>query len=616
MSRPFFLRALALCCLSLAAADAAPAEPLLGSAAAKSESAQVSFETSDKGLAIKILPGGDGYPGLSLVPANGKVFDLSAHGHVDATFTNTGKVPVDIALRVDNAGDWQNEPWNTENLSVAPGQQATLHLVFGHSYGRKKGYALNPKEVVRLLIFTGKTEQEKAFRIDSIIAGGERGEKPEESPEQVRLLPEKGAIFPAPLHIEGRDGGNGAMDSITSVRASFPNAESQVALRPEEGRWDLSQCMQVVVTLRNEGGKPVRPRLGLESNGGPTDTVQGEELAARKSKEYAVSFIPKKPWLGRPDYAGKGETAVEGRGSRFTSDAVAAVVISAGVADAKLAITSITADAPAAKLPEWLGKRPPVEGEWVQTFAEEFDGNAVNEKQWNVHAANYWDKVSWFSRDNVIVGGGAAKLRYEKRTGHHNDDPKEKEFHYATGFLDTFGKWTQRYGYYEVRVKLPTAPGLWPAFWLMPERGKDVGEQWQRQDTGNGGMEFDVIEHLTRWGPCRNNIAMHWDGYGEEHKQLGTDRIYMQPDKDGYVTGGLLWLPGQAIYYVNGSETARWESPRISSVPSCLLFTLPQGGWDNSAMDDSKLPDVFTIDYVRIWQRKDLASQADGPKNP
>lgn len=80
----------------------------------------------------------------------------------------------------------------------------------------------------------------------------------------------------------------------------------------------------------------------------------------------------------------------------------------------------------------------------------------------------------------------------------------------------------------------------------------------------------------------------------------------MQPDKNGLITAGLPWLPGQAIYYIHGSETACRENPRISSVPSCLLFTLPQGGWDNSPVDDSRLPDDFVIDYVRIWQRKDL----------
>ncbi len=162
-------------------------------------------------------------------------------------------------------------------------------------------------------------------------------------------------------------------------------------------------------------------------------------------------------------------------------------------------------------------------------------------------------------------------------------------------------------------MKLPSAPGLWPAFWMMPDRGAATGpEQWKRQDTGNGGMEFDIMEHLTRWGPTRYNIAMHYDGYGKDHKQVGSDKIYVRPDKDGFLTCALLWTPGSAIYYCNGQEVLRWENPRISHVPSILMFTLPMGGWDNSPLDDAHLPDDFVIDYVRVWQRKDLASASDG----
>ena len=156
-------------------------------------------------------------------------------------------------------------------------------------------------------------------------------------------------------------------------------------------------------------------------------------------------------------------------------------------------------------------------------------------------------------------------------------------------------------------MKLPSAPGLWPAFWMMPDRG-----QGDRQSTSNGGMEFDILEHLTGWGPNRYNIAMHWDGYGKEHKSTGSDRIYVQPDKDGFIVAGLLWEPGRLVYYGNGSEVLRFESPRVANVPAILMFTMPTGGWDNTPLDDQKLPADFVIDWVRAWQRKDLAELPPG----
>ena len=247
------------------------------------------------------------------------------------------------------------------------------------------------------------------------------------------------------------------------------------------------------------------------------------------------------------------------------------LVIATDKADAEraLSVQSIKADLPALQLPDWLGKRPPVDGDWIQTLNENFDG-PLDPSIWEVKGANYWDKQSHFSKDNVIVENGNAKLRYEKKTGFHNDDPKEKQTDWQSGYLHTYDKWAQRYGYFEARMKLPKAPGLWPAFWMMPDRGHRADPQWKRQDTKFGGMEFDIMEHLTRWGPNRYNIAMHYDGYDKDHKSIGSDKIYAQPDKDGYITSGLLWLPGQAIFYANGKEISRWETERISAIPSIL----------------------------------------------
>ena len=211
---------------------------------------------------------------------------------------------------------------------------------------------------------------------------------------------------------------------------------------------------------------------------------------------------------------------------------------------------------------------------------------------------------------------GKVHFRFEKKTGFQNDDPKEKQTDYACGFLEMYGKWAQRYGYWECRLKLPVADGLWPTFWLMPDRGPDVGPQWVRSDTGKGAMEFDIMEHLTRWGPYRYNMAHHWDGYGKEHKSNGTSNNYVNPDKEGFITVGLLWLPGQTRYYTNGREVGKWDDPRISTVRSYVIFETTTGGWDNNQVNDKQLPVDYVVDYVRVWQRKDLASPVDGKMAP
>lgn len=131
----------------------------------------------DKVLEVTIPPGSAGFPGVRIKPAD-KVWDLSAYGHVEARIVNTGANPLDLGLRVDNAGDWRQSPWNTEQTHLKPGQAATVRVVFGYSYGPKPGYALQPEAVVNVLLFVTKSDSVQSFRIDSVTAGGHPGEKP------------------------------------------------------------------------------------------------------------------------------------------------------------------------------------------------------------------------------------------------------------------------------------------------------------------------------------------------------------------------------------------------------------------------------------------------------
>ncbi len=576
------------------------------------------------GFDITIQPGTEGYPGINLTPDGDAVWDLSSSGHVEARVVNTGTAALSLALRVDAKADWKLSPWNTENKTIKPGETALLKVIFGFSYGFKPAFKVNPAEIEKILLFSEKRPYAQSFRIETLQAAGPAGEKPPVDPKSVRVIPKKGVIFPGESvdpakQLEAKNGASVSLDGPV-LKIDFVEGKTgqSVAIKPVLGKWDLRDALQVRVRLKNTGTSAITPKVVVSSNDGPADPVSAA-LAPGEEKEVGVSFIPKVPWQG---IKGLDKTAWDGQpntGTKFISDAAGPIVISQGpeTGPQSLAVTSIIADVPPApEMPEWLGKKPPVEGDWVQTFSEEFDDGTLDETKWRIYTENYWDKRSHFSKDNVILKDGKAILRYEKKTGFHNDDPKLKQTDYATGFLDTYGKWVQRYGYFEARMKLPTGPGLWPAFWLMPDRGEAEGPQWKRADTGRGAMEFDIMEFLSRWGPYRFNIAFHWDGYGKEHKQTGTTKIYFQPDKDGYVTSGLLWLPGLAVIYANGQEVARLETPRMSNVASDIMFTHVSGGWDNNGIDDKTLPDDFVIDYVRAWQRKDLASPVDGPVAP
>ncbi|HEX2949137.1 MAG TPA: glycoside hydrolase family 16 protein [Armatimonadota bacterium] len=567
---------------------------------------QVSVARTNEATGIDVTchPGADNYPGIAIKP-EGALWDLSAYGHVDAKITNTSVVKISVCLRVDNDGDWQKNPWNAEVLWLQPGATGTVRVRFGYSWGQP-GYALKSAQVNRILLFAGKADSEQSFTVTSVTAGGTPDEKPPVAPDQQRTKPKNGVMLGQGSAIDGSKQlvkRNAQVDVIAangaqSLRITMPAdmKDASVMLIPQEGRWNLRDWLQVTIRVRNAGTVPATISAHLESNGGSTDIITAKApLAPGAVQDVVVPFASATIWNGDAK-----------SGSQFTNDTVYAVAISAaGDGERVLVVDSITAGMPTQTLPAWLGKRPPVPGDWKLTMDDEFDGHAVNTAYWSYYGENYWDKQSHFSKENTILDDGVAKLRFEKKRGHINDDLARPETDWTTGFLTGYGKWTQRYGYFEARMKLPKAPGLWLAFWMMPDRGPTAGGR--RDTTENDGMEFDIMESLTRFGPNRYNIAMHWDGYGANHKSTGTERIYIQPDKDGFIVAGLLWEPGRLTFYANGTAVARWENPRIMTVPGYMMFTLPCGGWGGNVLTGEGLPDDFVIDYVRVWQRSDLA---------
>ncbi len=582
----------------------------------------------DGALTVSLPAARSNYPGIQVFPPSGAtVWDLSSCGHVEAKITNTGTTAIRICMRVDGRASGAPAS-DTEIIGIKPRESKMLKVIFGAAWGFHAGPAIDPATIEKVLIFATKATVDQSFTIEGLQGAGGAGEKPPFNPDNVVTVPPNGVILgpgatfdAAKQVIGGSAPATSGPDGAVAVNFAGGKMET-LKIKPAMGTWNLTQANELRVKFKNGGATAVTPSVTFAAN---TVAASGP-IAPGAETEIVVSFAPLVSTVRESDYKAG---LTPGTGTNLESEKVKDFTISSDATPGtkSLLITSIVADVAVTDVPDWLGKRPPVDGDWTQTFDEEFDGPTVDLSKWNIYAHNYWDKRTHFSKDNLVLKDGKAILRYEKKTGFHNDDPNDKETgktDYACGFLNTYGKWTQRYGYFESRMKLPRAPDMWPAFWMMPDRGHTtykghyrVGTTLQPGvDLGNGGMEFDIMEFLSGWGPYRYNIAMIWDGYGKIMKSTGSTMNYIQPDKDGYITSGMLWTPGSAIFYCNGKEILRWENARVSDEQEYIMYDQVSGGWDHSLpqLDDSKLPADFVIDYCRVWQRKDLATPADGPK--
>ncbi len=131
-----------------------------------------------------------------------------------------------------------------------------------------------------------------------------------------------------------------------------------------------------------------------------------------------------------------------------------------------------------------------------------------------------------------------------------------------------------------------------------------IQDAWEiTSTTYDGGMEMDIMESLGIWGDNYTSHALHWDGYGEDHKYTGTPKINFPPTEDGFHVYGLHWQPGIVEFYVDGIKTWTYSDNRVATVDSYLLLSFQMGGWDgNENIDDGVLPAKMFVDWVRVYE--------------
>ena len=542
------------------------------------------------------------YPTVHLdAPAGG--WDLSAYAGVEATVTNRGEATVNIALRVDNAGEWKDQPWNIEHTSLPAGQTKTLQVTFGRSWGAPS-FDLDAAKVIGVALYVENPKADSTVLVTGLDAFGEA--PPPRETVEVDLDGELVTFdegFDSEEGLERRGASAKLEDGRLVVSFGTEEQWPAVYLFPPGKRWDLTnfESIEMEVTNRSDAGVRVLARVDNPNPDGHRNcNTNAAQLEAGETKTLKVTFG--KSWGGQG----------------FDLDPSNVVGILLMVDNPKqpytLAVGNIKANPKEyAELPEWLGTRPPVEGDWVATLDESFEGDELDQERWTPRLC--WDgpakgELQRYLEGNVTVEEGALKIKCEKSPGHQYDNPELDTREYATGAVTSLDKWTQAYGYFEARIKRPTTRGLWPAFWMMPDRGPEAGDIWQRRTTDNGGMEIDIWEHLCEWGAGRYNAATHWDGYGDDHQSWGTSDLQHLPTEDGWHAYGLLWEPGKLTWFCDGKEMVTWENERVTEVPLYIKFTVQMGNWATKDVDDASLPDFLQVDYVRAWQLRERTDAA------
>lgn len=215
-------------------------------------------------------------------------------------------------------------------------------------------------------------------------------------------------------------------------------------------------------------------------------------------------------------------------------------------------------------------------------WQDDFENNCLNPNNWNLEdwAAEKNNELQYYSPNNVKVENGLLKLISKKE--------KYKGRDYTSGALHTKGKFNFLYGKAEIRAKLPAGQGIFPAFWMMP----DKDNTWL--------PEIDVLEML---GHKPNEIWMvtHWL---DKSNTLKSDYdTFNGPDfsKD-FHTFSIVWTPDSITWFIDGIERFR-SSKNIPNEKMYLYLNTAIGGdWPGSPDDSTIFPVSYEIDYVRVFK--------------
>ncbi|MEU9439831.1 family 16 glycosylhydrolase [Streptomyces sp. NPDC048304] len=243
----------------------------------------------------------------------------------------------------------------------------------------------------------------------------------------------------------------------------------------------------------------------------------------------------------------------------------------------------------------------------TMTWSDDFDGaagSAPSPSKWTLetggggngnHELQYYTN----STDNAALDGNGNLVI----TARKNTDPGLQCWYgtcqYTSARLNTARAFTQKYGHFESRIKIPRGQGVWPAFWML---GDDLGSAgWP-----NSG-EIDVMENVGK-EPGTVHGTIHGPGYSGS---AGLGAAYTLPNgkafADDFHVFAVDWSPSAITWSVDG-QVYETRTPAdvggnkwVFDHPFFIILNFAVGGdWPGSPDSGTSFPQTMTVDYVHV----------------
>ncbi len=250
---------------------------------------------------------------------------------------------------------------------------------------------------------------------------------------------------------------------------------------------------------------------------------------------------------------------------------------------------------------------PPASKSYQLVWSDEFngtDGSAPDASKWAIQTGgNGWgnNELEYYTArpQNVQVSGGNLVITAIKEDYTGTDGVTQ---HYTSARMQTKGLFSQTYGRFEARIKIPKGQGMWPAFWML---GSDIDTNpWPACG------EIDIMENIGK-EPAIVHGSIHGPGYAPGNVTAS----YTIPTgalSDDYHLYAVEWEAQQIRFYIDSTLYATFApsnlpsgSPWEFNKPFFVLLNLAVGGdWPGNPDATTQFPQQMLVDYVRVYQKQ------------
>lgn len=242
--------------------------------------------------------------------------------------------------------------------------------------------------------------------------------------------------------------------------------------------------------------------------------------------------------------------------------------------------------------------------EWELTWSDDFTGaagSAPDNAKWTFDIGtgeNGWGNSElqyYTNRPSNIQLDGDGKLVITARS----------ESYAGSGFtsarIKTKGLFAQKYGRFEARIKTPTGPGMWPAFWML---GANIDTKpWPQCG------EIDIMEQRGQQ-PSVTHGSVHGPGYSGGNavtKPYGLTSGRFDTDYHIYAVE---WGEDYIDYFVDNFLYQRVTPEKVTgewvyNTPFYILLNVAVGGnFVGFPTASTPFPQSMYVDYVKVYKQK------------